>query len=292
MTPVRWTPILIIAGYLSTGSCAPRGGAPVVERPPSADSPADTDVPTASVANYRPVASGAIPTPFDGVVLQTPPLLHDEPSAGGRQIPYWVFGDGGPTTLILAGMHGGEHSPALLGFRFVEWLERNSGAVVRGRLVVAPLVDPDGLAAGIRGNGNRVDLNRNYPAKNWKMARGSNSNWHGSRPGSESETRFVLGLIKRYRPSCIISVHAALACVNYDGPARRLATIMSDACGMPVKASVGYPTPGSFGSYAGIDLRIPTITLELRSKLKLNPPFEACRDAFLAAHEYSLNHAG
>ena len=31
----------------------------------------------------------------------------------------------------------------------------------------------------------------------------------------------------------------------------------------PVKASMGYPTPGSFGSWAGIDRGIPTVTLEL-----------------------------
>ena len=31
----------------------------------------------------------------------------------------------------------------------------------------------------------------------------------------------------------------------------------------PAQASIGYPTPGSFGSWAGVDRRIPTITLEL-----------------------------
>ena len=31
----------------------------------------------------------------------------------------------------------------------------------------------------------------------------------------------------------------------------------------PVEASIGYPTPGSFGTYAGIERQIPTITLEL-----------------------------
>jgi protein MpaA len=38
---------------------------------------------------------------------------------------------------------------------------------------------------------------------------------------------------------------------------------MSAACGYELKPSLGYPTPGSLGSYAGRDLAIATITLEL-----------------------------
>jgi protein MpaA len=33
--------------------------------------------------------------------------------------------------------------------------------------------------------------------------------------------------------------------------------------GYPVQHSVGYPTPGSFGSWAGGDLGLPVVTLEL-----------------------------
>ena len=31
----------------------------------------------------------------------------------------------------------------------------------------------------------------------------------------------------------------------------------------PVEASIGYPTPGSFGTYCGVERNIPTITLEM-----------------------------
>jgi protein MpaA len=35
--------------------------------------------------------------------------------------------------------------------------------------------------------------------------------------------------------------------------------------GYPVVTSMGYPTPGSFGTWAGIERNIPTVTLELPS---------------------------
>ena len=39
---------------------------------------------------------------------------------------------------------------------------------------------------------------------------------------------------------------------------------MAEANGYPMCQDIGYPTPGSLGSYAGKDLNIPVITLELR----------------------------
>ena len=35
---------------------------------------------------------------------------------------------------------------------------------------------------------------------------------------------------------------------------------------MNVKKDIGYPTPGSFGTYAGIERNIPIITIELDEK--------------------------
>jgi protein MpaA len=55
----------------------------------------------------------------------------------------------------------------------------------------------------------------------------------------------------------------------------------------PVKATIGYPTPGSFGSWAGIDLQIPVITLELPRDLPSEKAWEGNRDALLEAIRHS-----
>ena len=86
---------------------------------------------------------------------------------------------------------------------------------------------------------------------------------------------WVIDIIKKYTPSLIITLHAPYKVVNYDGPAEIQAQKISQIINYPVEASIGYPTPGSFGTYCGIERNIPTITLELDEKIpveKLIPP--------------------
>ena len=264
----------------STGPSASEPGSSIADSEPL-ETQTQSEPGGSSVDNAE-IASGLSVLLFKNI--KTKQNIHTLRSAGGRQLSYWVFGDSGPVTLILGGMHGTEYTPTVLSAQFIEWLEATPDAVVRGRIVVAPLVDPDGFASRKRGNDHGVDLNRNYPAKNWRMRAGR----HGLRPLSEPETRFVMELLEKFDPRCIVSIHGPLACVNYDGPAEELARRMSHACGLPVRASVGYATPGSFGSFAGVDRGIPTITLELRPGRALDPDFDACRKALMAAHEFSV----
>ena len=58
-------------------------------------------------------------------------------------------------------------------------------------------------------------------------------------------------------------MHAPFACVNYDGPAAAWAEAVAAACGWPARGEIGYPTPGSFGSWLGVDRGLPILTLEL-----------------------------
>jgi murein peptide amidase A len=61
----------------------------------------------------------------------------------------------------------------------------------------------------------------------------------------------------------VVAVHAPFACVNHDGPAEAWAQAVAGACGWPARADIGYPTPGSLGSWLGRDRRWPILTLEL-----------------------------
>jgi protein MpaA len=51
--------------------------------------------------------------------------------------------------------------------------------------------------------------------------------------------------------------------VNYDGPAAAWAGAVAAACGWPARGDIGYPTPGSLGSWLGVDRGLPVLTLEL-----------------------------
>jgi protein MpaA len=131
-----------------------------------------------------------------------------------------------------------------------------------------PVVNPDGYAVRRRRNANRVDLNRNLPTSDWAPTPRRSRFYGGPAPASEPETQALIRLIETVRPVEIVSIHSISDhryCNNFDGPGGRLARAMAGCNGYPVRGSIGYATPGSFGSWAGGELQIPTVTLELPS---------------------------
>ena len=217
-------------------------------------------------------------TPY-GHGLTQAPLVHPERSVEGRELCYWVLGDGPETVLLLGGIHGDERSSTEAAYDLLAVAVADP-ALLRGiKLVLAPEVNPDGNAARTRRNSRDVDLNRNFPSRNWRA--GSGAHGPGPRPASEPETRFVLALLRMYAPTRVIATHAAAACVNWDGPAEALARRMSRECDLPVEATIGYPTPGSLGSYLGVDLGVPTITFELATKETVGAALDGVRRALL-----------
>jgi protein MpaA len=53
--------------------------------------------------------------------------------------------------------------------------------------------------------------------------------------------------------------------------------------GYPIKGDIGYPTPGSFGTWAGIEKKIPMVTLEIESGAHA---WNRNREALFAAIEH------
>jgi len=56
---------------------------------------------------------------------------------------------------------------------------------------------------------------------------------------------------------------------------------MAQENGYKVLETMGYATPGSFGSWAGIDLSIPTITLELIASEPAEAAWKTNRNAIV-----------
>ncbi len=107
-----------------------------------------------------------------------------------------------------------------------------------------------------------MDLNRNFPTKNWIKSERDNF-FGGDKAASEEETKDIIAIVEKMNPKLILTLHAPYKVVNYDGDAKDIAFKISQIIGYPVEESIGYPTPGSFGTWAGIEKGIPTITLEL-----------------------------
>lgn len=158
--------------------------------------------------------------------------------------------------------------------------------ISRRGILFIPCLNPDGLQLNRRTNANNVDINRNFPTKNWGKNEGDNAtcddettNYFGGKSaGGEIETRFLIDTINKYTPNLVMTIHAPYKVVNYDGPAKEIAKKISNIIKYPVEASIGYPTPGSFGTWAGVERDIPTITLEVDEKIQVQqlvkPVFE------------------
>lgn len=162
------------------------------------------------------------------------------------------------TILIIGVFHGDEPQGKFLIENYLE----KSNIEQKNKLLFIPCLNPDGMALNTRQNANKVDLNRNFPTKNWALGE-IDEYFGGDSPASEIETNFVIEIIEQYSPDVILTLHAPYMVVNFDGPAEKIAEDISKIINYPTNNDIGYPTPGSFGNFAGVEKNIPTVTLEL-----------------------------
>ncbi len=195
------------------------------------------------------------------------------------------------TTLVLCGVHGDEVTPIKFCFDIIRHLEENKSLFKEKLIVVAPIVNPDSFFSKTptRTNAHGVDINRNFPTKDWyrdalkfwkNKYKSDKRRFPGFTPKSEPEVVFQMNLIKRYKPNKIISVHAPLTMLDYDGPGDEkhqhasewvisapATQLLQDMSEKAQKYKViNYPFyPGSLGNWAGAEQNIPTYTIELPS---------------------------
>lgn len=189
----------------------------------------------------------------------------------GAQIEAWEVtptgaGQAEQWLLFMGAVHGDEPQGVWLLKALLERWQAGSG-LDRTGVVVAPCINVDGAGADRRTNANGVDLNRNLPTSDWKPEFERPGNNPGPTAASEPETIAVIGLLEKYSPRAILTIHSMKEYqLNSNGPAGEWAQALSQMCRYPVTDDIGYPCPGSFGTYAGAERKIPTITFEVDSQ--------------------------
>jgi murein peptide amidase A len=125
-------------------------------------------------------------------------------SVQDRPIAVQVAGDSDAAlrVMVVGSIHGNETA----GHAVIRRL-RALGPPGGMRIWTVRTVNPDGVAAGTRGNARGVDLNRNFPHR-WRPTRGPY--YSGPRPASEPETRALMRLIRRVKPTVTIWFHQHL----------------------------------------------------------------------------------
>lgn len=186
-----------------------------------------------------------------------------------RGIPLEVYlppSGASPRRLVFAGIHGHEPDTTAV-------LSAALRSIVGDALTCAVVLaaNPDGLLRGIRGNANGVELNRNWPSSTWQpdpvphrwLEADVQDVWlsPGPEPGSEPEVRHLIELIDDLGIDDVVSVHSPLGCVD-DPRNLPVGGWLAAETGLPRVATVGYPTPGSFGTWTR-ERDLPCVTHEL-----------------------------
>ena len=183
----------------------------------------------------------------------------------GNCLEYWPSASGETDVLIISGIHGEEPDCTVILSKAMRMLD-----AMPERTAIVTCANPDGINRGTRGNANGVDLNRNFPTADWS----SDSVTHrwtidcgnevqlssGEVGGSEPEATALIELVENLKPKQLIALHGPLGWID-DPDDSKLAHWISEKTGLPVVADAGYPTPGSFGTWAA-ERGTPIITWE------------------------------
>jgi predicted deacylase len=201
-------------------------------------------------------------------------------SVEGRSLRALELGRGPRRVLWVGGIHGdereGHYGTAQLPAAFLD----TPGAAEAVTLTILEDVNPDGSARNTRGNRNGVDLNRNYPARNYLPGDG-----RGKAPLDQPESRALHDLILAVQPDLVVVAHAWRNdhFINFDGPALQYAELFARKSGFRVKASDTFaPTPGSLGSWVGRTMGKAILTLEYERGTDPAAAWQSTSDAILA----------
>lgn len=189
-------------------------------------------------------------------------------SARNCPIPAFNFGTRGPLVLLMGGVHGDEPEGVAAAHGLFASLLENFEEDLRVTLV--PALNIDGVLDHARTNGNGVDLNRNLPTKDWTDVARAPRYAPGPQPGSEPENQAIMRYLDASQPDLIISLHSWNPVLNINGDCRGEAEVLANITGYKIDEDIGYPTPGSLGTYAGLERGTPTLTYEIERDLALN----------------------
>ncbi|MFD1216274.1 MULTISPECIES: murein tripeptide amidase MpaA [Microbulbifer] len=193
-------------------------------------------------------------------------LIYGQSALGAPLFYFPADACDGQAGLVMAGTHGDEVASVVA---LSCALRSLCPGQLRHHVILA--VNPDGCQLGTRSNARGVDLNRNFSTHNWN-GDGTVYRWNsaaeerdvrlstGESAASEPETRALCHLIRALAPTWMVSIHEPLACVE-DPCQSPLGHWLAEQLELPLVTELGYPTPGSFGTWCA-DNEYPCITLE------------------------------
>lgn len=201
-------------------------------------------------------------------------------SAQGRQIIGYRYGNNPNPLVFVGGIHGDEQNAKRLMDKWIAELDANPDKIpVNRSIVIIPSANPDGYAVNQRVNANGKDLNRNFPANNWKATVKEPSGAILAEGGgvtalSEPESTALASFVQNVHPVFVMSFHSSggVAVSNDAGNSRALANLYASKSGYAYRNNdtIGtffdYDTTGAFEDWLNDKQGIGAILVELYSK--------------------------
>jgi protein MpaA len=238
-------PLVALVGCTSAVDSASGTSAPAVTTArPAATSSSTTSTTSTTTLPPTTLPPATLP-PTTSTIAGAPDFIGEEiigTSVEGRPIVASHRGTPGGTVILVVGVIHGDENDGLGILDQLATMPLPAGI----DLWLMPAMNPDGLANDVRGNGNNVDLNRNFP-HDW-TAIGQPGEWQysGSGPASEPETKAFIDFTSGIQPALTLWYHQDLYRISpsnrSDGPLRKR---YAELTGLPYEAVTG-------GIYTGV----------------------------------------
>lgn len=232
-------------------------------------------------------------------------------SSWGQELVCFEIGQGNRCIILQGGMHAREYVTSFLLLKMLDYL---SCFVLPFRVLICPIVNPDGVEICTKGknyykkphfddkklninkklinkighfdmykaNGRGVDINVNFDCdwgggKNNFFAFPYFQNYAGKRPNSESETKALISLTKKYKPFITISYHSKGEVVyyGYEGAKKSVkeksAFYMKAVVPFRYKKAFAKNSTGGYKDYCIKKLDIPSFTIEVGNDSLCHP---------------------
>jgi protein MpaA len=227
-------PVLMVAAAITLWGCSSTGAAPgstaIGATSSSSTGPTATTSTTTTTFTTTTAFSTTtftttttVPSSTTSTVPRSADFLGQETigtSVQGRPITVLHRGSpGGAVVLVVGVIHGDEDAGLPIVARLAE-MPLPPGI----DLWLMPMMNPDGQANQVRGNGNGVDLNRNFPYDWQPISHPGDWQYSGTGPASEPETAAFVAFTGRIHPELTVWYHQNLDVISptkgRDGPLR------------------------------------------------------------------------
>jgi hypothetical protein len=213
--------------------------------------------------------------------LDTPAWNRFYRSTDRRPIETITLGSGPTHVAFMASMHGDETQSTGLVEALANYLVQHPQQLKGTTVLLVKSPNPDGFFARSPYNIHGVDLNRNFPAENWKLLEHDRA---GAKAKSEAETQVAVRLLTDFRPSLLVHLKDSRrgGVVNFEGNIQSRAEQIAGMMSCQVVQGLGEKTSGSVENFAMTRLSCPSLTLLLACEKSDQAAWARNRDGLLS----------